>query len=221
MPLRFLIPFSVLALTLGAFAQEDIQTFKVEATNAFVWGEESRSGAVSSSVQDPITGNPIHKLKHGGIEVSSRAGFERVGNEELLSFTTTVVNATKDEIVVRQGGVSVDGHVALPLSVVLRKKDAAKKVRKQAWELVSMQCFANGFLPNEEFFSADRSAAGFAVRPNQAMTVSFVTKDPRFSSVLCSVEGCYPKGSLRFSVVVNATVFVFVWPGRAMISCGG
>ena len=157
---RFLIPFAILALTLAAFAQEDIQTFKVEATNAFVWGEESRSGAVSSSVQDPITGNPIHKLKHGGIEVSSRAGFERVGNEELLSFTTTVVNASQGEIVVKQGGVSVDGRVALPLSVVLRKKDAAKKVRKQAWELVSMQCFANGFLPNEEFFSKDGSAQG-------------------------------------------------------------
>ena len=96
MPLRFLIPIAILGLTLAAFAQEDIQTFKVEATNAFVWGEEDRSGAVSSSVQDPITGNTIRKLKHGGIEVSSRAGFERVGNEELLSFTTTVVNATKD-----------------------------------------------------------------------------------------------------------------------------
>jgi hypothetical protein len=35
------------------------------------------------------------------------------------------------------------------------------------------------------------------------------------------MEGCYPKGSVRFSVVVNETVFVFIWPGRAMISCGG
>jgi hypothetical protein len=221
MPLRFLIPIAILGLTLAAFAQEDIQTFKVEATNAFVWGEEDRSGAVSSSVQDPITGNTIRKLKHGGIEVSSRAGFERVGNEELLSFTTTVVNATKDEIVARQGGVSVDGHVAQPLSVVLRKKDAAKKVRKQAWELVSMQCFANGFLPNEGFFSKDGPAEGFAVKPNQAVTVSLITKDPRQSSMLCTMEGCYPKGSVRFSVVVNETVFVFIWPGRAMISCGG
>jgi hypothetical protein len=77
---RFLVPFSVLALTLAPFAQEDTQTFKVEATNAFVWGEDHGSGAVSSSVQDPITGNTIRKLKHRGIEVSSRAGFERVGN---------------------------------------------------------------------------------------------------------------------------------------------
>jgi len=221
MPHRFLISFSVLVLTFSAFAQEDIQTFKVEATNAFVWGEENRSGAVSLSVQDPITGNTIRKLKHGEIEVSSRAGFERVGNEELLSFTTTVVNASKGEIVVRQGGVSVDGHVAQPLSVVLRKKDAAKKVRKQAWELVSMQCFANGFLPNEGFFSKDGPAEGFAVKPNQAVTVSLITKDPRQSSMLCTMEGCYPKGSVRFSVVVNETVFVFIWPGRAMISCGG
>jgi hypothetical protein len=117
--------------------------------------------------------------------------------------------------------VSVDGHVALPLSVVLRKKDAAKKVRKQAWELVSMQCFANGFLPNEGFFSKDGPAEGFAVKPNQAVTVSLITKDPRQSSMLCTMEGCYPKGSVRFSVVVNETVFVFIWPGRAMISCGG
>jgi hypothetical protein len=220
MPRRFSIPFAILALTITTFAQQDIQTFKAEATNAFVWGEENRSAAVSSSVQDPITGNTIRKLKHAGIEVSSRAGFEKVGNEELLSFTTTVVNATKDEIVVRQGGLSVDGHVALPLSVVLKKKDVAKKERKQAWELVSMRCFANGFLPNEEFFSANGSATGFTVTPNETVTVAFVTKDPRFSSIACSVEGCYPKGSMRFAVVVNATVFVFVWPGRAMVACG-
>jgi hypothetical protein len=150
MPRRFSIPFAILALTITTFAQEDIQTFKAEATNAFVWGEENRSAAVSSSVQDPITGNSIRKLKHAGIEVSSRAGFEKVGNEELLSFTTTVVNATKGEIVVRQGGLSVEGHVALPLSVVLKKKDVAKKERKLAWELVNAAC--KRLLPNEEFF---------------------------------------------------------------------
>jgi hypothetical protein len=221
MPRILAITLAVVVLALAAWAQDDTGvTFRTEATNAFVWGEENRSGAVSSTVQDPISGNAIHKLRHGGVEVSSRAGFEKVGNEALLSFTTTIVNTTKSEVLVRAGEVIVDGHAALPLSVVLRKKDVRKKDRKGVQELAGMHCFANGFLPNEEFFSSDGSGAGFAVGLNKALTVSLVTKDPRYSSVLCTMEGCYPKGSVRFSVVVNATVFVFIWPGRAMISCG-
>jgi hypothetical protein len=188
-----------------------------------VWGEDNRSGVVSSSTRDPVTGNAIHKLNHAGIEVSSRAGFESAGSGqagELLSFTTTIVNTTESELLVRQGGASVDGHVALPLSVVLTKKGLSKKDRKQVWELPRMHCFSNGFLPNEEFFSPNASSKVFTVTPKRALTVSFVTKDPHYYSVLCSVEGCYPKGTMRFSVTVNTTDFVFTWPGRAMVYCG-
>jgi hypothetical protein len=214
------ITLAALALTMSAFAQDEVPTFKTGSTNAFVWGEDNRTGAVSSSVEDPITGNTIHKVKHGGVEVSSRAGFERVGENEVLSFTTTVVNATKSEIRVRQGGVMVDGHAALPLAVAPTKKGVHKNRGEKVLDLASMQCFANRFLANEEFFSPGSPTEGFAIRPNHALTVSYVTKDPRHSSVLCSVEGCHPKGTMRFSVVVNATVFVFLWPGGAVVSCG-
>jgi hypothetical protein len=213
----------VLALTLFTFAQSEVPTFKTEATNALVWGEDNRSGAVSSSIRDPVTGHAIHKLNHAGVEVSSRVGFEKVGSGEaveLLSFATTIVNTTESEVSVRLGGATVEGQVALPLWVVLTKKGLNKRKRKEVWELASMHCFSSGFLPKEEFFSPNASSMPFTVTPNRALTVSFVTKDPRYSSLLCSVEGCYPKGTMRFSVTVNATDFVFIWPGRTMVYCG-
>src|ERR1700746_1886037 len=114
----------VLALTPLTLAQNEIPRFKTEATNALVWGEDNRPGAVSSSVRDPVTGHVIHKLNHAGVEVSSRAGFERVNSGEpveLLSFATTIVNTTESEVSVRLGGASIEGHLVLPLSVVLTK----------------------------------------------------------------------------------------------------
>lgn len=217
------VMLAVFALTLLSYAQDEIPIFKTEAASAFVWGEENSSGAVSSSVRDPVTGNAIHKLHHGGIEVSSRAGFERVdsgGTAELLSFTTTIVNNTEFELSVRQGGASVDGRVALPLPVVLKKKRLGKRERNQVWELDSMNCFSSGFLPNQVFFSPNASSMVLTVNPKKTLTVSFVIKDPHYNSVLCSVEGCYPKGTTRFSITINATDFVFIWPGRAMVYCG-
>lgn len=219
----FAISLAVIALALLAHAQDDLSVFKTEATSAFVWGEDSPPGAVSSNVLDPVTGNPIHKLNHGGVDVSSRAGFEPVGSGgagELLSFTTTIVNNTDADLSVRQGGASVDGRIALPLAVVHTKKGLSKKQRNQVWELASMNCFSSGFLPNEGFLSPDTASKVFTVTPKNALTVSFVTKDPRYYSVLCSAGGCYPKGTTRLSVTVNSTDFVFIWPGRAMVYCG-
>jgi hypothetical protein len=214
------VTLAALALSVLTFAQGDVPTFRTEATSAFVWGEDNRGGAVSWSVEDPVTGNTIHKVKHAGVEVSSRAGFEKAGASEVLSFTTTVVNTTKSEIWVRQGGVMVDGQAALPVPVVPTKKGLNKKERERVLDAGSMQCFANRFLENQEFFSPVSSPEGFVVRPNHALTVSYVTRDPRYSSVLCSTEGCHPKGTMRFSVVVNEMVFIFPWPGWAVVSCG-
>jgi len=217
------VTLAVFALTLLSCAQDEIPVFKTEAASAFVWGEENSSGAVSSSVRDPVTGNAIHKLRHGGIEVSSRAGFERIdsgGTGELLSFTTTIVNNTESELSVRHGGASVDGRVALPLPVVVTKKGLGKRERNQVWELDSMNCFSSGFLPPQAFFSPNASSRALTVTPKKTLTVSFVIKDPHYNSVLCSVEGCYPKGTTRFSLTVNATEFVFIWPGRSMVYCG-
>ena len=217
------ITFAVLALTFIAFAQNDILIFRTETTSALVWGEDNRFGALSTSIRDPITGDEIHKLNHAGIEVSSRAGFERVGSGtagELLNLTTTIVNTTESEVSVRQGRATVDGHVALPLAVVMTKKGLNKRERQQVRTLASIHCFTSGFLPTEEFFSPSASSKVFTVLRNRALTISFVTKDPHYSSMLCSVEGCYPKGTIRFSVTVNTTDFVFSWPGRTMIYCG-
>jgi hypothetical protein len=217
------VTLAIFLSTFPTLAQDDLTTFRAEAASAFVWGEDNRPGTVPSSVQDPVTGNVIHKLNHAGIEVSSRAGFEKVRSGEageLLSFTTTIVNSTESTISVRQGAASVDGRVALPLSVVRTMKGLSRKERKEVWELPKMNCFSSGFLSNNTSLYANTSSQVFAVVPKQALTVSFVTKDPRYYSVLCSVEGCYPKGTIRFSVTVNTTDFVFVWPGRAMIDCG-
>jgi hypothetical protein len=220
---RLAVTLAFLGCTILTFAQKDLITFKTEAASAFIWGEESQPGVVSSSVRDPVTGNAIHKLEHAGIEVSSRAGFERVGSGrpgEFLSFTTTIVNNTESEVGVRQGNASVDGHLAVPLPVVANKKGLSKKKHEQARELAEMSCFAGGFLANDLFVSPNSSSKGFVIAPKKALTISFVTKDPRYYSILCSVDGCYPKGTIRFSVAVNSTDFVFVWQGRSLVNCG-
>jgi hypothetical protein len=217
------VPLAVLGFALITFAQNDLPTFRMEAASAFVWGEDNTSDAVSSIIRDPVTGNAIHKLSHAGVEVSSRAGFESIGSGEageLLSFTTTIVNNTESELSVRLGGASVDGHMALPLSVVPASNGLGKRGRKQVLELARMHCFSSGFLPNGDFFSPNAPSKVFTVTPKTASMVSFVTKDPRYYSVLCSVEGCHPKGTIRFSVTINTTDFVFIWPGRAVVYCG-
>jgi len=216
----FALTLIVLA-SMITYAQDDAPLFKTEAASAFVWGEDGLSGAVSSSVKDPFTGNAIHKLTHGGVEVSSRAGFEKTGSGkagEVLSFATTIVNNTEFELSVRQGGASVDGHITLPLPAVLAKDGPSRRQRNQVSDLASMNCFSSGFLPNEVFLSPNTSTKVLA--PGNSLTISSVVKDPRNYSVICSAEGCFPKGTIRFFVTVNATDFVFVWPGRQVVYCG-
>jgi len=220
---KLAVAFVALTLVLPTSAQDDVPILKTEATGAFVWGEDTRAGAVSSSIRDPLTGNAIHKLNHGGVEVSSRAGFEKIRSGhagELLNFTATVVNNTTSELLVRQGAASVDGRIILPLPLVLTRKGLSKKERAQVWEAASMNCFASGFLPAQVFLPPNVTADVRTVTPRSAVTLSFVVKDPRDYSVLCAMDGCYPKGTIRFSVTVNATDFVFVWPGRTMVDCG-
>jgi hypothetical protein len=223
MPHIFAVALAVIALTSLSDAQSDMPVLRTETASAFVWGEDSNPGAVSSSIRDPLTGNAIHKLRHGGVEISSQAGFEKIRSGqagELLNFTATIANNTDSALWVRQGGASVDGHIVLPLAVVPSVKGLSKKERTQVWDLASMNCFSSGFLPNEVFLSPNISPKGGTVAPKSALTVSFVVKDPRSYSVLCSMGGCYPKGTIRFSVTVNSTDFIFIWPGRAMVYCG-
>jgi hypothetical protein len=217
------VTFAVVVFTLLTFAQDETATVRVEVASALVWGEDSPMGAVSSSILDPLTGNAIHKLSYAGVEVGSRSGFENIrpgAVGELLNFTTTIANNTASDLQVRQAGASVDGRVALPLSVVLTTKGLNKRQREQVWEVRKMNCFLGGFLSHENFFSSDASAKVFKVAPKTALTVSFVTKDPRNYPFRCSRDGCYPTGTMRFHITVNTRDYVFVWPGHSAVNCG-
>lgn len=219
------LTLAVLVFTLGAFGQNDGATFKTEVRSAFVWGEDSPEGAVSSTVQDPLTGNVIPRLSYSGIEVSSRMGFERAGlgqNGSFLNYTTTIVNNTDSTIPVRYGGISVDGHPASPLTVLTDKHVNKKKARAKsdAVELSEMNCFTSGFLSSENFFSANTSSQTLSVLPGTALTVSSVIRDPRSYSLRCSIEGCYPTGTIRYYVKVNGLDYVFLLPGRSATYCG-
>jgi hypothetical protein len=214
----------LLALALPGLGrgQDELPTFKSEAVSAFVWGEHNDRDALSSRSFDPVTGHRLYTLSHGGVEVISLPGYETLGEGKagaLLSVATTIVNNTEAALAVRLGGASVDGHAAKPLPVVFATTGLSKEQRKQVWQLQKMSCFTNGFLSGQ-FFSPDSQSQWFKIAPRNSLTVSFVTKDPRHYSLRCSKEGCLPTGTLRFSVTINTTDFVFVWPGQAAVYCG-
>jgi len=219
------ITLAVFALGLGMLGQEDLTTFKAEAKSAFVWGEDAPEGAVSSTVEDPLTGNVIPKLSHDGIDVSSRMGFERAAIGQagaFLTYTTTIVNGTDRTLAVRYGGISVDGHPASPLSIVPASKHLNKKEagRNDMAELSKMNCFSSGFLSGNNFFSANTLSQTLSVLPGNALTVSTVTRDLRSYSVRCSLEGCHPTGTVRYYVKINNLDYVFVRPGQSVTYCG-
>ena len=220
---RWAITLCLISFTRIASAQSEPSTIKVEVASAYTWGEDVSDDAVSSTILDPVTGNAIHKLSHAGIEVSARAGFERLGSGmagSLINFTATILNKTKSEVVVRRAGASVDGHKALALSIVPGIKGIKQRDRRHVWELGKMYCSVNGFLARKNFFSGDNLSEAFIIAADSALTASFVAQDPRNYSLRCSLEGCYPTGTMRFYVTVNETDYVFVWPGRSMVYCG-
>ena len=194
--------------------------------SAFVWGEDSPSGAISSTIRDPLTGYAIRKLTYGSIEVSSRIGFEGVSADEVgtfLNYTTTIVNGGDSMLFVRYGGISVDGRAVTLPWVILPGKKLGKRDRKSKVNVVAlekMQCFTNRFLSSEHLFSADSESQTLTIFPKTALTVSAVIRDPRSYSIRCSVEGCRPIGTLRYYLTVNSQDYVFAWPGRSAIYCG-
>lgn len=208
--------------TLNSFAQEDVPTFKASAASALVWDSNSSQSSTSSTIWDPLTGNEIHRLSSGGVEVSSRVGYERVSAstaEKLLNFTTTIANSTESNLSVRYGGARIEGRAAPLLSVAPTKKGSDGHDGREIWELSKMYCFKSGFASIENFFSGHVNKT-FTVPPKASMTVSFVAKDPRYSSAQCSVDGCHIKGTIRYYITVNHKDFVFVWPGRSVVYCG-
>jgi hypothetical protein len=216
------VALGIVTLTLLDGAQDNVPIFKAEATSAFVWGEDNLAGAVSSSIQDPLTGNEIRRISHGGVEVSSQARFElaSLGHAgELVSFTTTIVNSTHSELSVTQAGASVDGYVALPFPVGLAANKFSNRGHNRAREIARLNCLTDGIPSREPLSYSNASLETVIVDPGKSATISFVTKDPRNYSVLCSIEGCYPKGAIRFIVTVESTDYVFVWAGRDMAHC--
>ena len=217
-----IVALALLFLTLSTSAQSNIPTFKVKTKSALVWDADFlESGA--SSIRDPLSGNELHRLSYNGIEVSSRLGYERVSpskEDKLINYTTTVANNTDSDASVQYGGVSVDGHLALPLRVVADSKGLSKRDRRDTWDLTKMHCFQTGFASRESIFSSPASTQIFTVRPRSSITISFVTKDPRTSGLLCSMDGCHLKGKVRYYVTVNLRDYVFVWSGRSVVYCG-
>jgi hypothetical protein len=203
-------------------AQDDIPMFKTATRSSLVWDEAVPSDDAISTIRDPLTGNEIHKLSYGGIEVSSRLGYERVSPNtagKLLNYITTIANNTDADVSVRYGGASVDGHIASPLLVAPTTNGLSKNERKDLWDLGKMHCFRTNFASSDQFFSGTQSGQTFTVHPKSAATVSFVTLDPRNYSALCSTDGCHLKGTVRYYITVDRRDFVFVWQGRSIVDC--
>jgi hypothetical protein len=222
--LKPIAAFAFFLLTLSTSAQNNIPTFKVETKSALVW-DENFLESTASSIRDPLSGNEIHRLSYDGIDVSSRLGYEKVSpskEDKLINYSTTVANNTDADVSVQYGGVSVDGHLALPLRVAAESQGLGKRDRRDTWDLTKMHCFQTGFASGENVFSSSGSTPAstqvFTVAPKTSITISFVTKDP--SAALCSVDGCHLQGKVRYYVTVNLRDYVFVWPGRSIVYCG-
>lgn len=226
--MRILASWACFALifSLRAFSQEDVPTFKAEVRNAFVWGEDAPAGAISSAIKDPLTGTQILKLKHKDVEINSRMGFEKIRPEdvaEFIAYSTTIVNNTATELTVQNGGITVDGHLVSPLSVDSSIKGAKKKHSNEGADVVDIRklhCFNTGNLSSENFFSLTQPSAGVIVKPQSSFTVSGVIKDPRHYPLLCTADGCFPKGMIRYSIRVGGHEYIFSWDGRSVMNCG-
>lgn len=217
------ITLAFVALASSALGQDEVAVFRTEARSAYVWGEDVPQGAISSTVQDPLTGNAILKLSHSGIEVSSQIGFEKIEPAAagiFLSYTTTVVNDTDQSVSTRYGGVTVDGLFASPVMVTEGSQDIKKKNSKGVWPASKMHCFESGFLARQNFFSSSQDSKVFVIGPRAAITVSFVIRDPRSYPLRCSTEGCRPTGTTRYHINVDDKDYVFNWPGRSAVYCG-
>lgn len=224
---RACMPVLAILASTVLFGQEKGPIIKTEVVSTFLWGEDARSGAVSSIVHDPLTGSPIRKLSHDGIEVGARLAYERVSRDEagiFLIHTTTIVNSTGAPALVQYGGVSVDGHAVLPPAVVPAGKKVSRKElnrNRNMIELAGINCFATGYVSAGNVFSANPSSRVLSVAPGAALTVSSVFRDPRaYQPLRCSIDGCFPTGTIRYYVTVNSQDYVFVWPGSSAANCG-
>lgn len=216
--------FLTLTLALSAFAQSEGTTFRSEVRNTFIWGEDAPDGAESSSIKDPLTGSEILTLKHAGVEVTSRMGFQKLDAQvgELLAYTSTIVNETSAALAVQNGGVAIDGRIVPQLTVVTSHDHLKRQLQKRidAIETSRLSCFSRGFLASDNFFPHLEGMLPLIVQPHTSLTVSSVIRDLRHYSLLCSVDGCFPKGTIRYSIRVGSHEYIFKWPGSSLANCG-
>jgi hypothetical protein len=70
-------------------------------------------------------------------------------------------------------------------------------------------------------FSANPSSRVLTVVARATLTVSSIFRDPRsYQPRRCSMDGCFPTGTIRYYVTVNGQDYVFVWPGSSVVNCG-
>jgi len=216
----------VLTFTLRASSQADVPKFAVEVRHTFVWGEDAPAGAISSEIRDPLTGAELRRLKHTGVEVTSRIGFEKLHGEdvaEFIAYSSTIINNTETELAIEPGGIGIDGRLVSPLSVnsnIRTEKQRHSKSGKDFVDIRNLHCFGSGYLSTENFFSTQGTPSPILVRPQSTLTVSGIIKDPRFYPLLCSVRGCFPKGTIRYSIRVASHEYMFSWNGDSIVNCG-
>lgn len=221
------VGLTVFSMIFAAIGQNSGPTIRVDVVGSFVWGEDGPSGAISSTIKDPLTGHSLHRLSYGGIEITSRIGFEGLGANNtgiLISYTAVVTNSTNSAVSARFGGFTIDSRTVPLLKLVQRDKKDKKLTltnKKGVVDLNHMHCFISGALPDEKFFSSDPSSQVYSVAPQTATIVSAIVRDPReYGSVLCSTTGCYPTGTVRYVINVDGHDYVFIWNGRSALYCG-
>jgi hypothetical protein len=216
----------VLLFNFRANSQADVPKFAVEVRNTFIWGEDVPAGAISSSVREPLTGAEILTLKHDGIAVTSRMGFEKLHPEdaaEFIVYASTIVNNTSTELTVESGGIAIDGHLVSPLSTDSSIKGTKQRHSNGGKDVVnvrSLNCFGSGSLASENFLPAQQNSPAMLVKPQSSLTVSVVVRDPRHYPLLCTAEGCFPKGTIRYSIHVGRHEYIFSWSGHSLMNCG-
>jgi len=216
----------ILLFTLRANSQADVPKFAVEVRNTFVWGEDAPAGAASSMIRDPLTGAELRRLKHTGVEVTSWIGFEKLHREDVAEFivySSTIINNTETELPVEAGGIAIDGRLVSPVAVDSSSSTVKQKHSKNGKDVVdirNLHCFGSGYLSSENFFSQQGNPSTMLVEPQSSLTVSGVIRDPRYYPLLCSVGGCFPKGTIRYSIRVGSHEYMFSWNGGSIVNCG-
>ena len=220
----YFILFTVVLVS-PSYSQDDVPIFKTEAKSAFVWGKDVASGAVSSLVKDALTGSEILKLRYAGIEVSSRMGFEKRQGQigEFIAYTTTIVNTSKKKLSVIYGETTIDGRIVAPLSVfsaITQPRKRRLHAGPNSVDTAALYCFSSGFLTDANFLPRAEQSGTVVVQAQSSVNVSTVFKDPRPYPILCSREGCLPKGTIAYAIQVGTHDFIFTRPGRTLANCG-